>query len=110
MPPDRQRPDYGSRNSSWQRTTYTPIVNRSFVHYPCDSTIWLVSTPVLRENTLGRDQGSPNYLPLPPTTREDLRLNGYLEYRHAAKALYIYKHPCLLRIRTQDLRNSCQRR
>ncbi|GFV06842.1 hypothetical protein TNCV_4157471 [Trichonephila clavipes] len=34
---------------------------------------------------------------LPPTTREDLRLDGYLEYPHAAKALDIYKHPCLLR-------------
>ncbi|GFX02546.1 hypothetical protein TNCV_728001 [Trichonephila clavipes] len=32
-----------------------------------------------------------------PPTREDLRLNGYLDYPHAAKALYIYKHPCLLR-------------
>ncbi|GFT89926.1 hypothetical protein TNCV_1666401 [Trichonephila clavipes] len=24
-------------------------------------------------------------------------LNGYLEYPHAAKELYIYEHPCLLR-------------
>ncbi|GFT83591.1 uncharacterized protein TNCV_4866461 [Trichonephila clavipes] len=36
-------------------------------------------------------------LSLPPSTREDLWLDGYLEYPHAAKALYIYKHPCLLR-------------
>ncbi|GFS53993.1 uncharacterized protein TNCV_3762061 [Trichonephila clavipes] len=36
-------------------------------------------------------------LPLPPTTREDLWLDGYLEYPHATKALHIYKHPCLLR-------------
>ncbi|GFW18634.1 hypothetical protein TNCV_1222951 [Trichonephila clavipes] len=28
-------------------------------------------------------------LSLPPTTREDLRLDSYLEYLHAAKALYI---------------------
>ncbi|GFV02460.1 uncharacterized protein TNCV_1023881 [Trichonephila clavipes] len=41
-------------------------------------------------------QGYPTSLPLPPTSREDLRLDGYLEYPHAAKALYIYKHPCLL--------------
>ncbi|GFW93977.1 hypothetical protein TNCV_4812951 [Trichonephila clavipes] len=41
--------------------------------------------------------GPPTYLPLPPITREDLRLDGYLEYSHAAKALNIYKHPCLLR-------------
>ncbi|GFT03035.1 putative mariner transposase [Trichonephila clavipes] len=34
---------------------------------------------------------------LPPAPREDLRLDGYFEYLHALKALYIYKHPCLLR-------------
>ncbi|GFT24271.1 laminin subunit alpha [Trichonephila clavipes] len=39
--------------------------------------------------------GLPTSLPLPPTTREEFRLDGYLEY--PAKALYIYKHPCLLR-------------
>ncbi|GFS56716.1 hypothetical protein TNCV_2221571 [Trichonephila clavipes] len=33
----------------------------------------------------------------PPATREDLRLDGYLEYPHAAMALYIYKQPRLLR-------------
>ncbi|GFX55328.1 uncharacterized protein TNCV_3968821 [Trichonephila clavipes] len=32
-----------------------------------------------------------------PISREDLRLNGNLECSHAAHALYIYKHPCLLR-------------
>ncbi|GFV62487.1 hypothetical protein TNCV_630661 [Trichonephila clavipes] len=35
--------------------------------------------------------------PLPPTSLEDLGLGGYLEYLHAAKALYIYKRPCHLR-------------
>ncbi|GFU97393.1 uncharacterized protein TNCV_4742051 [Trichonephila clavipes] len=49
MPPDRQRPDEGTRNSSWQRA----VVSRSFEHHA--------------------------------------------ECPHAAKALYIYKHPCLLR-------------
>ncbi|GFW37521.1 hypothetical protein TNCV_861281 [Trichonephila clavipes] len=39
-------------------------------------------------------QGSPTSLPLPPTSQEDLRLDGYLEYPHATQALYIYKHPC----------------
>ncbi|GFU82529.1 uncharacterized protein TNCV_3629951 [Trichonephila clavipes] len=51
----------------------------------------------LRENTLEGGQRPPNSLPLPPTSREDLRLDGYLEYSHAAKALFINKHPCLLR-------------
>ncbi|GFW91706.1 hypothetical protein TNCV_4501251 [Trichonephila clavipes] len=30
------------------------------------------------------------------TSREDLRLDGYLEYPHATNSLYIYKHPCFL--------------
>ncbi|GFV36150.1 hypothetical protein TNCV_1974861 [Trichonephila clavipes] len=30
-------------------------------------------------------------------SREDLRLDGFLNYTYAAQALYIYKHPCLLR-------------
>ncbi|GFT07930.1 hypothetical protein TNCV_873601 [Trichonephila clavipes] len=41
--------------------------------------------------------GSPTSLPLPPTSREDLKLDGYLEYPPAAKALYIYKYPYLPR-------------
>ncbi|GFY21755.1 hypothetical protein TNCV_1168991 [Trichonephila clavipes] len=41
--------------------------------------------------------GSGRPTSLFPTSREDLRFNGYSEYLHAAKALYIYKHPCLLR-------------
>ncbi|GFU65523.1 uncharacterized protein TNCV_634461 [Trichonephila clavipes] len=50
------------------------------------------------ENPWG-GQGPP---PLPPTSHEDLRLDGYLEYPHVAKALYIYKHPCLLRDSNPD--------
>ncbi|GFX87075.1 HTH_Tnp_Tc3_2 domain-containing protein [Trichonephila clavipes] len=45
----------------------------------------------------GRGQGPPTSLPLPGTPREDLQLFGYLEYPHAAKSIYIYKHPRLLR-------------
>ncbi|GFX91638.1 uncharacterized protein TNCV_3682241 [Trichonephila clavipes] len=41
-------------------------------------------------------QGRPTSLSFPPTSREDLRLNGYLEYPNAAKGLYIYKHSCLI--------------
>ncbi|GFT98299.1 hypothetical protein TNCV_2903961 [Trichonephila clavipes] len=50
-------------------------------------------SPKEGENPRG-GQGPPTSLHLPPTTREDLRLDGYLEYPHAAKALYIDKHPC----------------
>ncbi|GFW38116.1 integrase catalytic domain-containing protein [Trichonephila clavipes] len=34
--------------------------------------------------------------PHPPTSRDDLWLDEYLEYPHAAQALYLCKHPCLL--------------
>ncbi|GFV76170.1 uncharacterized protein TNCV_4672591 [Trichonephila clavipes] len=44
-------------------------------------------------------QGPPTSLPFPPTSRENLKLDGYLEYPHATKALYIFKHPGLF----QDL-------
>ncbi|GFV16108.1 hypothetical protein TNCV_3378721 [Trichonephila clavipes] len=45
----------------------------------------------------GDSQRPPRSLPVPPTSREDLRLDGCSEYFHAAKALYIYQHLCLLR-------------
>ncbi|GFT25105.1 hypothetical protein TNCV_180061 [Trichonephila clavipes] len=41
---------------------------------------WLDSTPI--SNTLEVVRGLS---PLPPISREDLRLDGYLEYPHAAK-------------------------
>ncbi|GFT74049.1 uncharacterized protein TNCV_3707831 [Trichonephila clavipes] len=44
----------------------------------------------------GGGQVPPISLLLPPTWK-DLPLDGYLKYPYAAKALYIYKHPCLLR-------------
>ncbi|GFV26677.1 uncharacterized protein TNCV_4059971 [Trichonephila clavipes] len=53
--------------------------------------------PQFRGRTLWGGQRPPASLLLPPTSRDDLRLDGYLEYPPAMKALYIYKHPCLLR-------------
>ncbi|GFV74953.1 hypothetical protein TNCV_1041911 [Trichonephila clavipes] len=53
--------------------------------------------PNFEEEYPGDSQGPPTSFPLPSTKREDLWLDGYLENRHAPKALYIYKHPCLLR-------------
>ncbi|GFV05175.1 hypothetical protein TNCV_223881 [Trichonephila clavipes] len=50
----------------------------------------------------GGGQGLPTSHPLPPTSRDDQRLDGCLEYPHAAKALNIYKHPCLLRHSNPD--------
>ncbi|GFX56751.1 hypothetical protein TNCV_494991 [Trichonephila clavipes] len=54
------------------------------------------STSILEGEHLEGGQGPPTSFPLPPTSRQDLRLNEYLEYPHATKAVYIYKHPCLL--------------
>ncbi|GFW91639.1 hypothetical protein TNCV_4500581 [Trichonephila clavipes] len=48
-------------------------------------------------NLKGEHTGEVRHLSFPPTSREDSQLDGYLEYLHAAKTLYIYKHPCLLR-------------
>ncbi|GFU56085.1 putative transposable element [Trichonephila clavipes] len=53
--------------------------------------------PIFQGKHPGGGQRIPTSIPLPPTSREDLRLDGYLENPHAAKALYIDKHPCLLR-------------
>ncbi|GFV29391.1 hypothetical protein TNCV_438101 [Trichonephila clavipes] len=54
MPPDRQRPNRGPRNSSWQRAKWRLLfaVALSTIQVG-DSTIWLVSTPILREDTRG---------------------------------------------------------
>ncbi|GFT64588.1 hypothetical protein TNCV_649651 [Trichonephila clavipes] len=43
--------------------------------------------PNFEEEHPGSDQGSPTSLPLPATSREDLWLDGYLEYPNATKAL-----------------------
>ncbi|GFX16036.1 uncharacterized protein TNCV_4702951 [Trichonephila clavipes] len=53
--------------------------------------------PNLEREHSGGGQGPPTSLPLPPPSREDWRLDCYLKYPHAAKALYIHKYPCLLR-------------
>ncbi|GFY32290.1 uncharacterized protein TNCV_3557981 [Trichonephila clavipes] len=66
----------------------TPVIRHSFEPSTKD-------IKILRENSL-EGQGPPTSLILPQTSPEDLRLDGYLEYPPIAKALYIYKHPCLL--------------
>ncbi|GFW81730.1 uncharacterized protein TNCV_2884041 [Trichonephila clavipes] len=73
-----------------------PIVILSFEHHAGDSTIFARFHPNFEKEHPGGDQRPPTSLPLPPTLQEDLWLDGYLEYPPAAKALYIYKHPCLL--------------
>ncbi|GFW07730.1 hypothetical protein TNCV_3918631 [Trichonephila clavipes] len=56
-----------------------PVVSCSFEHHAGDNTIWLGSTPI-SERTSGGGQRPPNSLPLPPTSRENLQLDGYSEY------------------------------
>ncbi|GFX79856.1 hypothetical protein TNCV_4981681 [Trichonephila clavipes] len=45
----------------------------------------------------GRGSGPSTSHPWPSISREDLQLDCCLSYPPAAKAMYIYKHPCLLR-------------
>ncbi|GFU24109.1 hypothetical protein TNCV_2007041 [Trichonephila clavipes] len=79
MPPDFDCHEPGPRNSSWQGVRCTSVVSRSFEHDADDGTIWLVSTPNLKENTLMVIKGIPPLFPFQQPHREDLRLDGYLE-------------------------------
>ncbi|GFX25961.1 hypothetical protein TNCV_2303431 [Trichonephila clavipes] len=74
------------RNSSWQGASCTPDISRSFEHHTGNSTIFLGSTPIFEGERSGGGQSPPTSLPLPTTSRENMRLDGYLEYPHAAKA------------------------
>ncbi|GFW80198.1 uncharacterized protein TNCV_461061 [Trichonephila clavipes] len=82
----------GPLNSSWKRARCTPVVSRSLEHHSGDGIFCLGCTPILRGG-----QRPPTSFPRPPTSRDDMRLGGYLEYLHAAKEITIYTHPCLLR-------------
>ncbi|GFT03973.1 uncharacterized protein TNCV_1731191 [Trichonephila clavipes] len=93
MPPVDSYGCFRSRPMKFIMTRDTPIVIRSFEHQTGDSTIFLVSNPILRDNTLGSEA---SYLsPLPPTSREDLCLDGYCVSMGSCP-IYVYKHPCLL--------------
>ncbi|GFU47451.1 hypothetical protein TNCV_3937671 [Trichonephila clavipes] len=52
--------------------------------------------PNFEEENPGCGQGPLTSLPLPPTSREDLWFDGYLEYPQTTKALYTDKRSCLL--------------
>ncbi|GFU19968.1 hypothetical protein TNCV_2705971 [Trichonephila clavipes] len=96
MPPDRQRPDRGPRISSWQRAKVTPVVCRSFEHHAGYRTIYLDFTSLLRRTPWGVIRGLPPSSPSTNITR-GLAARRLFKVPHAAKALYIYKHPCLVR-------------
>ncbi|GFT72404.1 hypothetical protein TNCV_3609441 [Trichonephila clavipes] len=49
-------------------------------------TLYSCSLPLVQAENPGGGQRPPTSLPLPPTSRQDFRLDDYLEYPHAAKA------------------------
>ncbi|GFV26420.1 hypothetical protein TNCV_4476291 [Trichonephila clavipes] len=53
--------------------------SHSFEHHTGGQNDLACFHPIFKEDTLGWS-GAPTSLPLPPTAREDLRLDGYLEY------------------------------
>ncbi|GFT68496.1 uncharacterized protein TNCV_1896931 [Trichonephila clavipes] len=74
----------------------TPVVIHSFEHQG-HSTIWLGSTPIFEGKHPGGGHRPPTSVSLRPASRENLRPDGYLEYLHDARALYIYKQLCHFR-------------
>ncbi|GFV57023.1 uncharacterized protein TNCV_2931461 [Trichonephila clavipes] len=88
--------DRGPRNSSWLRARFLRL-SLALAFSTMQKTVRFCSVPTqFRVRKAWGSQGHPTTLPFPQTSREDLGIDGYLEYPHAAKALYIYKHPCLL--------------
>ncbi|GFX50924.1 hypothetical protein TNCV_2732751 [Trichonephila clavipes] len=80
--------DQGPRNSPRQTARCAPVVSHSFEHHTGDSTFYSLTTLLkISERAPWGDQ-VPSISPLPPpTSRDDLWLNDYLDYPHAAKAL-----------------------
>ncbi|GFY15787.1 hypothetical protein TNCV_1284321 [Trichonephila clavipes] len=90
MPPDRQMPYQGPRNSLWQRAKGRLPLTVALSTIQVTVHIGSRFHFNFKGGHLGMVRG------LPPTSREDLSLDDYLEYLHAAKVLNIYKQPCLL--------------
>ncbi|GFT58541.1 hypothetical protein TNCV_1250181 [Trichonephila clavipes] len=67
----------------------------------------LVSTPILRGDTLGEVRILPPLSPS-PTSRGNLHLDGYLEYPHAAMHYAFTSIHAFSRTRTQTLRHGRQ--
>ncbi|GFS92719.1 hypothetical protein TNCV_1161431 [Trichonephila clavipes] len=66
--------------------------------------------PQFRGRKLWGGQGHPTSPPLPPTTREDLRLDGYLEYPLPQRHYTFTNTHVFSGIRTQSLLHRSQSR
>ncbi|GFV26458.1 hypothetical protein TNCV_3361121 [Trichonephila clavipes] len=87
------------RNPSWLKARiFMTAVSLSFEQRAGENTLqYRCSVPSnLEGENCGRNQVPPTSLPLPPTPRKELRIDGCLKYLHDAKALYFYKYPCIL--------------
>ncbi|GFX86821.1 hypothetical protein TNCV_3750941 [Trichonephila clavipes] len=80
---DRHVPDRDPRNSSG--LDCTPVFSCSLDYQAGERTIWLVFHSNFEREQPEGYHWPPTSLPLPPTLRDDLRLNGYLEYPHSPK-------------------------
>ncbi|GFV62799.1 hypothetical protein TNCV_2317121 [Trichonephila clavipes] len=72
-----------------------PVVSCSFEHHACDNTIWLGSSPILRENIQRRSETSQLSSPSTNLTR-GLAARWLFRVSPCHKALYIDKQPCFL--------------
>ncbi|GFV61553.1 hypothetical protein TNCV_4543851 [Trichonephila clavipes] len=92
MPPDRQRPDQGPRNSPWQwaKGRLSLAVALSTERFSSVSLQFRGRTP------WGWSGASNLSSPTTNLTR-GFAARRIFKVPHAAKALHIYKHPCLLR-------------
>ncbi|GFW22260.1 hypothetical protein TNCV_1430141 [Trichonephila clavipes] len=86
---------------------FTPVVSHSLEQHSSDSKIWHGSTSIFEGDYPGESHRPPTSLFLPPTSREDLRLNEYLECPHAA--LTITNIHAFSLIGTQVLQHGRQR-
>ncbi|GFU13643.1 uncharacterized protein TNCV_938911 [Trichonephila clavipes] len=88
--------DQGPRYSSWLRARFfMPVASLSFENHAGEYDFSRFHSNFNGELP-GSYQRPPTSPSLSPNSREDLWLDGYLEYQYIAKALYIYKHPFLL--------------
>ncbi|GFV67168.1 hypothetical protein TNCV_3669231 [Trichonephila clavipes] len=70
--------------------------------------LFYLDNPTKKEENPGRGQAPHTSLPLPQTSREDLRFDGYLEYPPAQRHYTFTNIHVFPGIRTQTLRHHSQ--